>query len=189
MAIWSLTKERVDKLLGQIGDKELEIDTLIKLSVKDLWTRDLDEFINEWRFQLEDDRKRQRKQQQLGRRASNKLKINARGPVSKKRKAEAAENGDDLDDSDFDFGGGKGKAAKTKKAPVVRKVLGNQKSAAAYFEALAPAGKALTANGASKSPSSASKPRETKKRTAAATAAAAVAAAADSSDLEPSSPL
>ena len=51
MPIWSLTKERVEKLLKQVGDKELEIDTLLKLTKEDLWKRDLDEFIAEWRFQ------------------------------------------------------------------------------------------------------------------------------------------
>ncbi len=44
MAIWSLTQERIDKLNRQIGDKESEIDVLIKLSPKDLWITDLDDF-------------------------------------------------------------------------------------------------------------------------------------------------
>ena len=94
MPIWSLTKERIEKLLKQVGDKESEIDELIKLTKEDLWTRDLDEFINEWRFQLDDEAKRQKKVANMGRRASNKLRI-AGGPISKKRKA------DDSDDSDF----------------------------------------------------------------------------------------
>ena len=60
MPIWSLTRERIDKLLKQVGDKELEIDTLIKLTKEDLWTKDLDEFLAEWRFQLDDEAKRQK---------------------------------------------------------------------------------------------------------------------------------
>jgi DNA topoisomerase-2 len=186
MAIWSLTKEKVDRLLAQIGDKEHEMDVLIKLSVKDLWTHDLDEFIAEWRYQLEDDRKRRRKVQQLGRRASNKLKIGAKGPVSKKRKAAAAENGDDLDDSDFDFAGAKPKVAKVKKAPVIRKVQPNLKTAAAFFGALSPPMEKKPIVGGGSSNGLTAKPRETKKRSAAATAAAAVAAAADSSDFSSS---
>ena len=55
MAIWSLTQERVQKLLSQIGDKEHEIDDLLKLTAKDLWHKELDDFIAEWRFQLDDD--------------------------------------------------------------------------------------------------------------------------------------
>lgn len=137
MAIWSLTKERVEKLLQRVGDKEQEIDALIKLSVKDLWNRDLDEFIAEWRFQLEDDRKRQRKVANLGRRASNKLKINAKGPGAKKRKAQ----GDDPDDSDFGV-------SKPKKAGTANRV--QPKSTSSFFQqfspprAAAPVKKALT---------------------------------------------
>src|SRR5699024_5978024 len=52
MAIWSLTQERVDKLRKQIGEKEMEIDALIKLSKEDIWKQDLEDFISEWRFQL-----------------------------------------------------------------------------------------------------------------------------------------
>ena len=41
MAIWSLTQERVEKLNRQIGDKEEEIDVLIKKTEKDIWRQDL----------------------------------------------------------------------------------------------------------------------------------------------------
>ena len=95
MPIWSLTKERVEKLSKQIGDKEVEIDTLIKLSKEDLWKRDLEEFINEWRFQLEDEDKRQKKVASLGRRESRKLKIGA-AKGGRKRK-----QNDDSDEADF----------------------------------------------------------------------------------------
>ena len=47
MAIWSLTQERVEKLRRQIGDKEEEIDALIKLTPKDIWSVDLDAFVEE----------------------------------------------------------------------------------------------------------------------------------------------
>ncbi|KMU81332.1 hypothetical protein CISG_08743 [Coccidioides immitis RMSCC 3703] len=109
MPLWSLTQERVEKLLRQIGDKELEIDALIKLSKEDLWKRDLDEFITEWRNQLEDEERRAKKARSYGRRTSTKLKTAGRAPAGKKRKA----LGDD-DDSDF--------APKAKKATVVNKV-------------------------------------------------------------------
>ena len=106
MPIWSLTKERVERLLKQVGDVEDAIDTLIKLSKEDLWKRDLDEFLEEWRFQLEDERKSQKKVANMGRRASTKLKVGA--AAGRKRKA----YGGDSDDSEF------AGAPKTKKAAV-----------------------------------------------------------------------
>ena len=106
MAIWSLTQERVEKLLKQIGDKEMEIDALIQLSPKDLWTRDLDAFTQEWHDQLDDEAKQARKIANMGRRASAKLRIGAGGPKSKKRKAD---DSDAFSDSDF-------ASKKTKKA-------------------------------------------------------------------------
>ena len=106
MAIWSLTQERVEKLLRQIGDKEMEIDALIQLSPRDLWTRDLDAFTQEWHDQLEDEAKQARKIANMGRRASAKLRIGAGGPKSKKRKAD---DSDAFSDSDF-------ASKKTKKA-------------------------------------------------------------------------
>lgn len=95
MPIWSLTQERIDRLNKQIGDKEGEIDILIKLTKEDIWKRDLEDFIITWREELDDEAKRHKKIAKSGRRASNKLQIGASGPV-KKRKA-----GYDSDDSDF----------------------------------------------------------------------------------------
>ena len=109
MPIWSLTQERVEKLLKQIGDKEIEIDTLIKLSKEDIWKKDLDDFINEWRFQLDDEAKRQKKIAHAGRRASAKLKIGAAGP--RKRKVDS--------DDDSDFAG----AARPKNAAPAKKAV------------------------------------------------------------------
>ncbi|KAB8234302.1 DNA topoisomerase 2 [Aspergillus alliaceus] len=98
MAIWSLTQERVEKLRRQIGDKEMEIDELIKMSKEDIWKRDLDDFIAEWRFQLEDEQRRQRKVALMDRRRSSKLPTAGRKVGAKKRKAAL---GDDSDDEDF----------------------------------------------------------------------------------------
>lgn len=110
MPLWSLTKERVEKLRKQIGDKELEVDTLIKLSKEDIWKNDLEEFLAEWRFQLEDEERRLRKVASMGRRTSTKLMTGGRAPA-KKRKA----LGDDPDDLDF-------AAPKSKKSATVKKV-------------------------------------------------------------------
>lgn len=111
MPIWSLTKERVEKLLKQVGDKEIEIDTLIKLTKEDLWTRDLDDFLAEWRFQLDDEEKRQKKVANMGRRGSRKLKI-AGGVAGRKRK-------NDSDDDDFDVA-----PVKAKKSAMPKKEVG-----------------------------------------------------------------
>ena len=111
MPIWSLTKERVEKLLNQVGDKEIEIDTLIKLTKEDLWTRDLDDFLAEWRFQLDDEAKRQKKVANMGRRASKKLNI-AGGVAGRKRK-------NNSDDDDFNVA-----PVKVKKTAVPKKEVG-----------------------------------------------------------------
>ena len=97
-------------MLKQVGDKELEIDTLLKLTKEDLWKRDLDEFIAEWRFQLEDEAKRQKKISSLNRRASSKM--GGGGGGGRKRK------GAQSDDSDFEGN------AKPKKAPKQPKPVG-----------------------------------------------------------------
>ena len=109
MPIWSLTKERIDRLQKQIDEREAEIDTLSKLTPQDLWKKDLDDFILEWRFQLEDEANRQRKAARLGRRTSKKVNVGIGG---RKRKA------NNSDDSDFDA------APKTKKAAAPKPIPG-----------------------------------------------------------------
>jgi len=108
MAIWSLTQERVDKLNGQIADKEAELDALLRKSPKDLWTADLDELLEEWQTQLDEAEARAKKVRNKGRRTSAKLGIGAKG--GRKRKV------DSDDDSDGDFVTKKPKAAPKKKA-------------------------------------------------------------------------
>ncbi|KAJ5174226.1 DNA topoisomerase 2 [Penicillium canariense] len=113
MPMWSLTQERVEKLRHQIGDREMEVDALIKLSKEDIWKKDLDDFINEWRFQLEDEARRLRKVQNMGRRASSKLMTGAGRATAASRKRKAA-TGDDPDDEDF-------AAPKSKKTAAAKK--------------------------------------------------------------------
>ena len=45
MPLWSLTYERVEELLSKKKDKELEITTLEKMTTKEMWRKDLEEFI------------------------------------------------------------------------------------------------------------------------------------------------
>lgn len=55
MTMWSLTKERYEKLLAQKDDKEKELNTLLKKSAKDLWNEDLEEFMVSWEKFLQED--------------------------------------------------------------------------------------------------------------------------------------
>ncbi|KAK9322223.1 DNA topoisomerase [Lipomyces orientalis] len=55
MPIWSLTRERYEKLLRERDAKEEELNILLKKSAKDLWTHDLDEFEKGWKQFLKQD--------------------------------------------------------------------------------------------------------------------------------------
>ncbi|EPQ61209.1 type II DNA topoisomerase [Gloeophyllum trabeum ATCC 11539] len=48
MAIWSLTKEKIEKLRQQAAEKEQELLALLKLTPAQIWNTDLDKFIDEW---------------------------------------------------------------------------------------------------------------------------------------------
>lgn len=113
MAIWSLTQERIDRLAKQIGDKEVEHLKLTNTSPKQLWTTDLDEFLAEWRYQLEDEAKRAKQLAGLGRRTSQKLRIQGKTNKggAKKRKVE------DDDESDTSYSAGHKKTATGKPKP------------------------------------------------------------------------
>jgi DNA topoisomerase II len=52
MAIYSLTRERIDKLKAQAKDKEAELMALLQKSPKDLWNTDLDKFLEEWEVSM-----------------------------------------------------------------------------------------------------------------------------------------
>ncbi|KAI9451533.1 DNA topoisomerase [Russula earlei] len=48
MAIWSLTKEKIEKLLQLAADKEKELLALLELNPIQIWNTDLDRFLEEW---------------------------------------------------------------------------------------------------------------------------------------------
>ncbi|OAQ97033.1 hypothetical protein LLEC1_05787 [Akanthomyces lecanii] len=73
MAIWSLTAERLEKLLEAIARKKAEHDELQAKSEKDLWCEDLDDFMAEWDKQIAIDAEIQTKIRRLGRRVSKKI--------------------------------------------------------------------------------------------------------------------
>ncbi|SMQ45370.1 unnamed protein product [Zymoseptoria tritici ST99CH_3D7] len=117
MAIWSLTQERVEKLMRQIGDKEDEITVLTSKSAQDLWKTDLDELLAEWHTQLEEEVARDKKVKSKTRRRSAKLGVG--GKAGKKRKADDSDNF-----SDDDFGPKKAKTAPKAKSKAVEGLLG-----------------------------------------------------------------
>lgn len=55
MAIWSLTRERYNKLLKQKAEKEAELNILLGRTAKELWNEDLDNFLEAWEKFLDDD--------------------------------------------------------------------------------------------------------------------------------------
>ncbi|KAH6632638.1 DNA topoisomerase [Chaetomium tenue] len=73
MPIWSLTNERLEKLKNQIAAKKAEHDELDALSEKDLWIKDLDEFVDEWHTQLKLDAEITADIRRMGRRTSRKI--------------------------------------------------------------------------------------------------------------------
>ncbi|RMZ90974.1 hypothetical protein DV736_g1814, partial [Chaetothyriales sp. CBS 134916] len=98
MPLWSLTQERVERLLRQIGDKEDEITALTKKSKEDLWCNDLDNFIAEWNFQLDEEKNRIRNIRK-GRRVSKKFATTVGRPVKKpKGLGDAYDDDDDYED-------------------------------------------------------------------------------------------
>ncbi|KAJ9091384.1 DNA topoisomerase 2 [Naganishia friedmannii] len=55
MAIWSLTNERVEKMLNELKQKEGELDHLLSMKATDIWNNDLEVFLAEWEAMLESD--------------------------------------------------------------------------------------------------------------------------------------
>ncbi|CAI4050021.1 hypothetical protein SKDZ_14G2340 [Saccharomyces kudriavzevii ZP591] len=56
MKIWSLTKERYEKLLKQKQEREIELENLLKLSAKDIWNADLEAFESGYEEFLQQDK-------------------------------------------------------------------------------------------------------------------------------------
>ncbi|KAI9436960.1 DNA topoisomerase II [Lactarius indigo] len=48
MPIWSLTREKIERLLQQAADKEKELLVLLELTPIQIWNTDLDNFLAEW---------------------------------------------------------------------------------------------------------------------------------------------
>lgn len=90
MAIWTLTWEKAQKLLADVADKEKEIGILTGKTPKDLWKTDLDEFLAEWKHQLEEDIRLA--QTVVKKKSSGKIGAKARGGKGKKKKDDDTED-------------------------------------------------------------------------------------------------
>lgn len=125
MPIYSLTAERLERLRKQIAAKKKEHDDLERLDEKDLWSRDLDEFLEEWEHQQVLDAEIAKKIRNMGRRRSK--KIGAGGGRGGKRA--------NRDDDDFDPGKTT-KAAKSmkKEMTVVKRPVEPKKQGAAFAQ-------------------------------------------------------
>ncbi|CCG81723.1 DNA topoisomerase 2 [Taphrina deformans PYCC 5710] len=98
MAIWSLTRERVEKLLKDRAHKEEELNSLLKRSAKDLWKSDLDDFELEWQKLLENDEALASKTDTIRKKAKGtKLAGKSKAPAKRKK----AGSDDDASDDDF----------------------------------------------------------------------------------------
>ncbi|KAI1281234.1 DNA topoisomerase [Xylaria sp. FL0933] len=86
MPIWSFTQERLDRLKELILKKKAEHDELKRLSEKDLWCKDLDDFEVEWDNQLRLDQEITTGIRRMGRRTSKKI------GAGRGRKAKDADN-------------------------------------------------------------------------------------------------
>ncbi|KAF9068525.1 DNA topoisomerase [Rhodocollybia butyracea] len=110
MPIYSLTKEKIDKLRQQSGDQEQHLVTLLGKTPKDLWNADLDKFLEDWH--------RTEEEFQLKMNASNAAvkKGKRKQGVLQTRKSIGAGGRRGNDDDDDDFKPVKA-AAKKKAAP------------------------------------------------------------------------
>lgn len=96
MSIWSLTRERYEKLLRDRDVKEEELNILLRKSPKDLWNEDLDVFLEKWQEFLEDDR-----EQREALLPKKKGKGKGKGRTTGGKKKRKGVDSDDDDDDDF----------------------------------------------------------------------------------------
>ncbi|KAK1924337.1 DNA topoisomerase [Papiliotrema laurentii] len=113
MAIWSLTAEKVEKLLNERDAKEQELVELLKLTPQIIWNRDLDNFLAEWELVLEAD-----VQAAKGAKPKTKAAIKA---AEKKKRREAGDDSDESDDFKPTKAASKPRAAPKPKANIVKR--------------------------------------------------------------------
>ncbi|KAG9104156.1 DNA topoisomerase 2 [Ceratobasidium sp. 370] len=121
MAIWSLTREKVEKLLAEQAAKEEEWNALLKKKPIELWDEDLNQFLKAWEDMLEEDAAAE-----VGTSKKKGAKLRTRKSVAGKKNKRAADS-----DSEGDFRPTKA-PAKRKAAPA--KVAAPPKPAAKIEE-------------------------------------------------------
>ncbi|CAE6454249.1 unnamed protein product [Rhizoctonia solani] len=109
MAIWSLTREKVEKLINEQNAKEAEWNELLKRKPMDLWNEDLDEFLKAWDEMLEEDAEAEA----VGTSKKKGAKLRTRKSIGGKATKRAADSGSE------DF---KPTKAPAKRKPAVEKV-------------------------------------------------------------------
>jgi len=106
MAIYNLTKEKVDKLLAERDSREKELNVLLKRTPQDLWKQDLDEFEKLWEEMLEKDNALDRQLKAAAQKGKSKPKPRLAGKTvassSKAGGKRSVRDDDDLDDDDDD---------------------------------------------------------------------------------------
>lgn len=113
MPIYSLTKERVEKLMKERQEKETELNILLGKTPKDLWNSDLDEFMVLWnQFESKNNAALEVALSGAAIKGANKKRAPA-----KKRDAKPSVSASDVEDEDL-FERKPTKTAATKKAPV-----------------------------------------------------------------------
>lgn len=136
MAIWSLTRERYERLLKDRDVKEDELNVLLKKSPKDLWNEDLDAFLEKWDIFLEEDREQREALIPKNKKNQGKGKGKGKGKAAANSKAKRKRNSDsdEDDDDDDDFvistkkqarsnGGGTTGASRTRNPRTLKKEL------------------------------------------------------------------
>ena len=129
MAIYNLTKEKVDRLLAQRDEKERDLNLLLGRTPESLWEEDLDDFEAQWSLMLEDDENIRKDAQKIKK---------GKAPVKRAPKAAAAarkvlkDSDDDmLDDSEDDFKPSSAKKLVKPRAGITGKASGVKRAASA----------------------------------------------------------
>ncbi|RXW18452.1 hypothetical protein EST38_g7420 [Candolleomyces aberdarensis] len=116
MPIYSLTREKIERLNQQAREREEELLVLLKKSPKDLWNTDLDRFLEEWQADCEEFEKKaikeggkggKRKPTKAAKREADDDFLPSKAKSSKKPAARAGASSKkkkEEDDDDDDFG-------------------------------------------------------------------------------------